>query len=72
MPRARRSRVDRIQVEPVKPLDQRDGASFIALRARAAQRRIVDGRTGLKALEVALEVQAQHRPLKAPSPIQVE
>ena len=47
----------RIQVEPVKPLDLELAEFVRCLRERRAP--LVDGRTGLKALEVALEVQAR-------------
>ncbi len=45
----------RIQVEPVKPLDL-ELAEFVRC-VREGRAPLVDGRTGLKALEVALEVQ---------------
>jgi predicted dehydrogenase len=45
----------RIQVEPVKPLDL-ELAAFVRC-VREGRAPLVDGRTGLKALEVALEVQ---------------
>jgi predicted dehydrogenase len=47
----------RIQVEPVKPLD-REIESFVAC-VREGRRPIVDGRVGLKALEVALQVRGK-------------
>ncbi|WP_043755334.1 Gfo/Idh/MocA family protein [Imhoffiella purpurea] len=47
---------DRIQVEPIKPLD-REIAEFVR-GIRAGTRPLVDGRVGLKALDVALEVRA--------------
>ncbi|MGE5153802.1 MAG: Gfo/Idh/MocA family protein [Bdellovibrio bacteriovorus] len=47
----------RIQVEPVKPLDL-ELAEFIRC-VREGRPPLVDGRTGLKALEVALEVHAR-------------
>jgi len=47
----------RIQVEPVKPLD-REIESFVAC-VRAGRRPIVDGGVGLKALEVALQVRGK-------------
>ncbi len=47
----------RIQVEPVKPLD-RELASFVAC-VREGRPPIVDGRTGLKALDVALQVRGK-------------
>jgi predicted dehydrogenase len=49
----------RVQVEPVKPLDS-EIASFIAC-VREGHRPIVDGRVGLKALDVALQVKAKIR-----------
>ena len=49
----------RIQVEPVKPLDS-EIASFIAC-VRDGHSPIVDGRVGLKALDVALQVKAKIR-----------
>ncbi|HYN77135.1 MAG TPA: Gfo/Idh/MocA family oxidoreductase [Lamprocystis sp. (in: g-proteobacteria)] len=48
---------ERIQVEPVKPLDQ-ELAAFVA-SVRTGSPPLVDGATGLKALEVALEVRAR-------------
>ena len=48
---------ERIQVEPTKPLD-REIAAFVRC-ARDGLKPLVDGRIGLKALEVALEVQAR-------------
>ncbi len=48
---------ERIQVEPAKPLD-RELAAFVRCVLEAKQP-LVDGRIGLKALEVALEVQAR-------------
>jgi predicted dehydrogenase len=47
----------RIQVEPVKPLDK-ELESFVAC-VREGRRPIVDGRVGLKALEVALQVRGK-------------
>lgn len=47
---------ERIQVEPVKPLDA-ELAAFVS-GIREGQAPLVDGRTGLAALEVALEVRA--------------
>lgn len=47
---------ERIQVDPVKPLDQ-ELAAFVCC-VREGRPPLVDGRTGLKALEVALEVRA--------------
>ena len=47
----------RIEVEPVKPLD-REIESFVAC-VGAGRRPIVDGRVGLKALEVALQVRGK-------------
>jgi predicted dehydrogenase len=47
----------RIQVEPVKPLD-REIESFVAC-VRARRRPIVDGHVGLKALDVALQVRGK-------------
>ncbi len=47
---------ERIAVEPVKPLDQELAAFVQSLREGCPP--LVDGRTGLKALEVALEVRA--------------
>ncbi|MBK1723338.1 oxidoreductase [Thiocystis violacea] len=47
---------ERIQVEPVKPLDA-ELAAFVQC-IREARPPLVDGRTGLAALEVALEVRA--------------
>ena len=55
-PHIRRSR---LEVEPVKPLD-REIADFIDC-VRTARRPLVDGRAGLRALEVALEIQARMR-----------
>ena len=49
-------RRERIQVEPVKPLDQ-EIAAFVR-GIRDGRPPLVDGRAGLKALEVALEVRA--------------
>jgi predicted dehydrogenase len=49
----------RVQVEPVKPLDS-EIASFIAC-VREGHRPIVDGRVGLKALDVALQVKGKIR-----------
>jgi predicted dehydrogenase len=49
----------RIAVEPVKPLDL-ELAEFVRC-VREGCRPLVDGRTGLKALEVALEVQSRIR-----------
>lgn len=48
---------ERIQVEPVKPLD-RELAEFVRI-LREGGSPLVDGRIGLKALEVALEVRAR-------------
>ncbi len=48
---------ERIRVEPVKPLDV-ELAEFVA-SARGGRPPLVDGRVGLKALEVALEVHAR-------------
>ncbi|MBK5965676.1 oxidoreductase [Thiocystis minor] len=48
---------ERIQVEPIKPLDL-ELAEFIR-GIREGQPPLVDGRTGLKALEVALDVRAR-------------
>ena len=48
---------ERIRVEPVKPLDQ-ELAAFVA-SVRTGCPPLVDGATGLKALEVALEVRAR-------------
>ena len=48
---------ERLQVEPVKPLD-RELAAFVA-SVRTGQPPLVDGATGLKALAVALEVRAR-------------
>jgi predicted dehydrogenase len=47
---------ERIQLEPVKPLDL-ELAEFLRC-VRTGRRPLVGGRTGLKALEVALEVQS--------------
>jgi predicted dehydrogenase len=47
----------RIHVEPVKPLDK-ELESFVAC-VREGRRPIVEGRVGLKALEVALQVRAK-------------
>jgi predicted dehydrogenase len=47
----------RIQIEPVKPLD-REIAAFVRC-VREGTSPLVDGRIGLKALEVALEVRAR-------------
>jgi len=49
----------RVHVEPVKPLDS-EIASFIAC-VRDGHAPIVDGRVGLKALDVALQVKAKIR-----------
>ena len=49
----------RVHVESVKPLDS-EIASFIAC-VRGGQRPIVDGRVGLKALDVALQVKGKIR-----------
>ena len=48
---------ERLQIEPVKPLD-RELAAFVAC-VRTGHPPLVDGATGLKALEVALEVRAK-------------
>ena len=48
---------ERIQIESVKPLDK-ELESFVAC-VREGRRPIVDGRVGLKALEVALQVRAK-------------
>lgn len=48
---------ERLQVEPVKPLDQ-ELAAFVE-SARTGRPPLVDGTIGLKALEVALEVRAR-------------
>lgn len=48
---------ERIQIEPVKPLDK-ELESFVAC-VQEGRRPIVDGRVGLKALEVALQVRAK-------------
>jgi predicted dehydrogenase len=48
---------ERIQVEPTRPLDQ-ELAAFVHC-VRTSEPPLVDGRTGLKALEVALEVHAR-------------
>jgi predicted dehydrogenase len=48
---------ERVQVEPVKPLD-REIADFVAC-IREGRRPLVDGQTGLNALAVALEVRAR-------------
>ncbi|WP_295447455.1 Gfo/Idh/MocA family oxidoreductase [uncultured Thiodictyon sp.] len=48
---------ERLQVEPVKPLDQELAAFVESVRNGAAP--LVDGAIGLKALEVALEVRAR-------------
>ena len=48
---------ERIQVEPVKPLD-REIAAFVQC-VREGRQPLVDGRIGQKALEVALEVRAR-------------
>lgn len=48
---------ERIEVEPVKPLDQ-ELAAFVGC-VRAGRAPLVTGATGLKALEVALEVRAR-------------
>jgi predicted dehydrogenase len=48
---------ERIRIEPVKPLD-REIAAFVHC-VRTGEPPLVDGRTGQKALEVALEVQAR-------------
>ena len=48
---------ERVQVEPVKPLDQ-ELAAFVGC-IRSGQPPLVDGAIGLKALEVALEVRAR-------------
>lgn len=48
---------ERIQVEPIKPLDL-ELAEFVRC-IREGQAPLVDGRTGLKALEVALEVRGR-------------
>ncbi len=50
---------ERIQVEPIKPLD-RELEAFIEC-VRTGQRPLVDGRVGLDALDVALEVQSKIR-----------
>lgn len=50
---------ERIAVEPVKPLD-RELAAFVAC-VREARPPLVDGRVGLAALDVALQVQASIR-----------
>ncbi|MCG6861581.1 MAG: Gfo/Idh/MocA family oxidoreductase [Chromatiaceae bacterium] len=47
---------DRIEVEPVKPLD-RELEAFVEC-VRTSRRPLVDGRVGLEALDVALEVQS--------------
>ncbi|MBK1641227.1 oxidoreductase [Chromatium okenii] len=47
----------RLQIEPIKPLDL-ELAEFVRC-VQTQQQPLVDGRTGLKALEVALEVQAR-------------
>ncbi len=48
---------ERIQIEPVKPLDL-ELAAFVRC-VRTGRPPLVDGRTGLEALEVALEVRAK-------------
>lgn len=48
---------ERIQVEPIKPLDFELAEFVRCVRERRAP--LVDGQTGLKALEVALEVRAR-------------
>ncbi|MEA3274377.1 MAG: Gfo/Idh/MocA family oxidoreductase [Pseudomonadota bacterium] len=50
---------ERIQVEPVKPLD-RELEAFVEC-ARTGRRPIVDGEVGLEALDVALQVQSRIR-----------
>jgi predicted dehydrogenase len=50
---------DHIQVEPVKPLD-RELAAFVEC-ARTSRPPLVDGRVGLEALKVAIEVQSSIR-----------
>lgn len=50
---------ERIQVEPVKPLD-RELEAFVEC-VRTSQPPLVDGRVGLEALKVALEVQSSIR-----------
>jgi predicted dehydrogenase len=50
---------ERIEVEPVKPLD-RELEAFIEC-ARTGRRPLVDGRVGLEALDVALQVQSSIR-----------
>ena len=50
---------ERIRVEPVKPLD-RELDAFVSC-VRSGTRPIVDGKVGLEALEVALEVQSRIR-----------
>jgi len=50
---------ERIEVEPVKPLD-RELEAFVEC-VRKGQRPLVDGRVGLKALDVALQVQSSIR-----------
>lgn len=48
---------ERVRVEPVKPLD-RELAAFVEC-ARTGARPLVDGRVGLEALDVALQVKAK-------------
>jgi predicted dehydrogenase len=50
---------ERVQVQPVKPLD-RELAAFVEC-ARTGSRPLVDGRVGLEALDVALQVQSKIR-----------
>jgi predicted dehydrogenase len=47
---------ERIAVEPVKPLDRELDAFVACVRTRTAP--VVDGRVGLEALDVALQVQS--------------
>jgi predicted dehydrogenase len=50
---------ERIQVDPVKPLD-RELEDFVEC-VRTGRRPVVDGRVGLEALKVAIEVQSRIR-----------
>ena len=61
IPGATRPRIvrERIEVEPVKPLD-RELEAFVEC-VRTGRRPLVDGRVGLEALDVALQVQSSIR-----------